>query len=241
LLSKTYSGDAGGTPWSCFQYSVSSASCPQGSGNRIGRLTNAWTQSASSGTCAAPTSGPLTKRSILCYDPMGRITNELQYTLANIANGSPYAPVYSYDLAGDLVTSTNGIGPNTAGTQTGTPFIFTNAFDAAGRLQSLASNWTTNYVTGTADVFPATLFNAQIGIATCPDSSSPEAAYSAFGGIQNAAFGIPANAAVGALTLNKSYDIRLRTTCETSSGSTVAKSTPGSATVVITGSEQSNK
>jgi len=241
LLSKAYSGDASTTPWSCYQYSESAASCPQGSGNRIGRLTNAWTQSASSGTCAAPSSGPLTKRSILCYDPMGRITSELQYTMANITSGTPYAPTYSYDLAGDLVTSTNGIGPKTVGTQTGTPFIFTNTFDAAGRLQSLASNWTTNYINGTANVFPATLFNAQTGIATCPTSSSPEAAYAAFGGLQNAAFGIPANATTGALTVNRSYDIRLRTTCETSSGNAVANSTPGTATVVITGSEQSIK
>jgi hypothetical protein len=172
---------------------------------------------------------------------MGRITSELQYTMANITSGTPYAPTYSYDLAGDLVTSTNGIGPKTVGTQTGTPFIFTNTFDAAGRLQSLASNWTTNYINGTANVFPATLFNAQTGIATCPTSSSPEAAYAAFGGLQNAAFGIAANATTGALTVNRSYDIRLRTTCETSSVNAVANSTPGTATVVITGSEQSIK
>jgi YD repeat-containing protein len=238
LYCKSYSV-ASSTPSSWYLYGLPSglSSVPNG----IGRLINAWTQSASAGVCpttpptpstGAPAAGFLTMRAIGGYDSMGRITSEQQNTLATVANGAPYALSYSYDLAGDLATSTNGIGPATTGTQAGTPFIFSNTYDGAGRLQSLASNWTTNYVTGAANILPQALFNAQTGTAACPNSSSPQAAYSAFGGLQNAVFG-------KGLVLNRSYDNRLRTTCEMDTGGIVANSTPGSATVTITGLEQS--
>jgi YD repeat-containing protein len=213
LLSKTYSDTSTSkTPWSCYQYDSSSVT------NGIGRLSNAWTQS--SGTACpttAPSTGFLNMRSILSYDPMGRIWNEKQYTLANQASGTPYNLVYTYDLAGNMLTSTSGVGPTT-------PIQFTNAYDGAGRLQTLSSNWTNN------SVFPTTLFSAQTGSAMpCPNSSS--AAYAPFGGFWNATFG-------NGLVLNRAYDNRLRTTCETDTGTGTTAATPGSATVTITGSEQ---
>jgi YD repeat-containing protein len=215
VLSKSYSNDGNSTPWSCYQYDLSSVT------NGTGRLSNAWTQSASVGTCAptAPPTGYWTMRSIKAYDPMGRLNNEFQFTPANQLSG--YNPQYTYDLAGNLITSTDGATPSP--TSPGTKLTFTNAFDNAGRLQTLTSNASnsTNY--------PGTLFSAQAGLTPC--SSSATAPYTAFGGLQNATFG-------NSLTLNRTYDLRLRTICETDTGSIVASPTNGSATVTITGSEQ---
>jgi len=207
--------------------------------NGKGRLANAWTQPAgtactgSQQTGFAPVAGQyLTLRSIAAYDAMGRIGNEQQYTPASLASGTPYSPVYQYDLAGNLLSSTSGgVGPTTTGTQTAVPFLFTNTYDSAGRLQTVGSNWTTNYATGTPNVFPATLFSAQSGQSQ-PCSNSSSATYSAFGGLMNATFG-------SGLTLNRAYDNRARTTCEMDKGIGTTPATPGSATVTITGAEQS--
>jgi YD repeat-containing protein len=235
LLSKSYAVSGTSvypTPSSCYQYDLSSVT------NGIGRLSNAWTIYGSCAT-TAPSAGYLTMRSIGAYDPMGRVLNEQQFTPASQASGTTYTPAYTYDLAGNLLTSTSGgVGPTTTGTQTITPFLFTNTFDSAGRLQTVGSNQTTNYVTGAANVFPATLFSAQTG-QNLPCSNSSSAAYSPFGGLQNAAYGISTSASNVALILNRAYDNRLRITCETDTGSIVSTPTSGSAAVTITGSEQS--
>lgn len=48
------------------------------------------------------------------------------------------------------------------------------------------------------------------------------------------------NATIGnGLTLNRVYDVRFRTTCETDTGSGLANATSGSGTVTVQGSEQS--
>jgi len=107
--------------------------------NGIGRLSNAWTQSASVGTCSTtpPTTGFWAMRSITAYDSMGRITNEQQYTPANQASGTPYAPVYTYDLAGNLLTSTSGVGPTYTNTYYGAGSI-TSQYTAFGGLANAA-------------------------------------------------------------------------------------------------------
>jgi YD repeat-containing protein len=217
LLSKSYSD--GTTPTSCYQYDSTTIA------NGKGRLANAWTQSASAACSLAAASW--TKRSILAYDALGRILKEQQCTPSNCANGAPYSPAYTYDLAGNLLSSTSGVGP----TPTSTPFIFSNTFDNAGRLHTLASNWTTNYVNGRPNIFPATLFSAQtVTSAMCPKSFTTP--YAPFGSLVNASFGT-------ALTLNRGFDQRLRTTCENDTGGNVATPTGGSVAVTITGSEQS--
>jgi hypothetical protein len=129
---------------------------------------------------------------------------------------------YKYDAAGNLLTSTSGVGPTLA-----PPITFTNTFDGAGRLQTVGSSWTNG------SVFPGTLFSpptlqGQQSSTYCTDQTDQ---YAAFGGLMNAQFG-------GGLTLNRSYDKRLRTTCENDVGSGATQATPGSATVSITGSEQ---
>jgi RHS Repeat len=218
LLSKTYSSDENKSVSSCFQYDVSSVT------NGIGRLGIEWTQSASAGVCPGtlPTSGIWSRRSILTYDAMGRITSEQQCTPYNCASGSPYAPTYTYDLAGNPIVSTNGI--------TSTPVVgtlsLTNAFNLAGWLQGVTSNWSDT-------THPTSLFSAQAGTSTLPCSSSQTSSFAPFGGLMNATYG------GGSLTLNRGYDSRLRTNCENDTGSLLKNSTNATATVTITGEEQS--
>lgn len=220
LLSKSFSNDASGTPSSCYQYDVSSFAVAPA--YLTGRLANQWTQK---GACAAapPTTGLWARRSILAYDVMGRVLKEQQCTPSNCTSGTPYSPAYTYDLAGNVITSTNGIASTPAATAN--PLTFTNAFDSAGRLQTLTSNWSDT-------THPATLFSAQTG-QTTPCQNSWSAPYAPFGGLVNAMYG-------SGLTLNRAYDKRLRTTCETDTGSIVPTPTSGSATVTITGTEQTN-
>lgn len=216
LLGKTFSD--GATPSSCYQYDSTSVT------NGIERLTSSWTQSASTGPCPviAPTTATAfwTKHSILSYDPMGRIKSEQQYTPSYRASGTPYSPVYAYDLAGSLISSTTGVGP----TPTSPPITFTNAYDGAGHLQSLTSSYTNN------SSFPSTIFSPPSAPST-PCAGAVSAQYAAFGGLANALYG-------NGLTLNRGFDNRLRTTCEVDTGSIVANPTSGSATVTITGVEQ---
>ena len=205
ISSKSYSD--GTTPLSCYQYDSSSVA------NGIGRLTNAWTQSASTTSCSTSVA-PWTKRSILAYDPMGRILNEQQCTPSNCTNGAPYSPIYSYDLAGNLLTSTSGVGPTPT-----SPITFTNTFDSSGRLHTLSSNWYNGSTSFPTTPFPTQLF------------SSPS--YAAFGGLTGAMIG-------SGLTLTRQYDAnRLWLTSETDTGIGTTPATPGSATVIISGTEQS--
>jgi YD repeat-containing protein len=216
VLSKTYSNDGNKTPSSCFQYDLSSVT------NGISRLSSEWTQSASAGACAStpPSTGLWSRRSILTYDAMGRIRSEQQCTPSNCSGGSPYAPTYSYDLEGNTTGSTNGI--------TSTPVVntlsLTNSFDQAGRQQSVVSNWADS-------THPSSLYTAQTASTEACPLSQPYP-FSPSGGLLNATFG-------AGLILNRSYDVRLRTTCETDTGSLLKNATNASAEVTMTGQEQS--
>jgi YD repeat-containing protein len=214
VLSKSYPNDPSHTPLSCSQYDASAM-------NGIGRLANTWTQRASSSSTTCSAAGAfLTKRSILAYDAMGRVSSEQQFTLANQASGTSYSPLYTYDLAGDLTSSTDGITPAPASSTSPPPcasiaggtLTFVNCYDTAGRLQSLNSNWNDQ---GT---HPPVLF------------STPT--YAAHGGLTGATYG-------NGLVLSRTYDNRLRITGEADTGSLVTSPTSGSAAVTITGAEQS--
>lgn len=224
VLSKRYASDVSATPYSCNQYDASSLA--GANANLVGRLTNQWTQRSSTGACASalPSSGVLTRRSILAYDPLGRAISEQQCTPVT-CTGTPYKPTYSYDLAGEMTTMSNGItGTPTVGTLT-----FTYGYDSTGRLQTLKSNWSDSS-------HPGTLFSAQAP-ANSPCANGTTAAaylapYTPSGSLQNAALG-------SSLTLNRTYDTRLRPTCEIDKAGVVPAATPASATILITGAEQS--
>ncbi|MGA7317474.1 MAG: hypothetical protein WBX22_26290 [Silvibacterium sp.] len=178
----------------------------------IGRLANQWTQSTACQS-TLPTSGVQTSRLILAYDPMGRVTSEQQCVLSNCVSGTtPYSLAYTYDLAGHITSYPNGI----------SSIGFTNAYDGVGRLQTITSSWDDA-------THPPTIFSAQTA-SSSPCGQTPS--YTAFGGLMNAVLG-------NGLTLSRSFDKRLRSNCETDTGSVVASPTSSSATVAITGSEQS--
>jgi len=190
LASETYTSDASGTPISCFQYDLTSIS--GAGGDLIGRLTNAWTQSAKT-SCPgaaghfAPMVGQYQSlKAILAYDAMGRETAERQCTPSN-CNTSPFSLFYSHDLAGNLTSYTNGIA-STPGSSA-QPLTFSLSFSSAGLLQNLLSNWSDK-------THPPSLF------APNPDASS-----------QYTAQGALANALVGTgLTVSKTHDSRTRVT-----------------------------
>jgi hypothetical protein len=102
---------------------------------------------------------------------------------------------------------------------------FGSQFDRAGDLLGISSNW--NDAT-----HPGSLFNAETTKASGPCAGSITPPYTAFGRLANANYG-------GILTINRGYDVRLRSTCETDTGSALGSSTNASATVTVNGMEQS--
>jgi YD repeat-containing protein len=130
LTTKWFSGQnatstaiAAATASSCYQYDTSTLAA--GSGNFVGRLTSEWTQS---GACPAsvPAAGYKTMRSILAYDPMGRVKTEQQCNLGTCTTNLPYTAASTYDLAGNELTYTNGL----------QSLSFTKTYDHAGQLQT---------------------------------------------------------------------------------------------------------
>lgn len=147
VLSKR-STDGAATPAACYQYDQSSQA--SSSANMIGRLANEWTQSATANnsTCAAtmPTSGTtlLTSKSILSYDPMGRIKTEQTCVYPTCTTTiAQYPMAYTYDLAGNITSYTNG----------NDSILYTKTYDNAGRLSS-----TTSTLTGPK--YPSPLFSS---------------------------------------------------------------------------------
>jgi YD repeat-containing protein len=189
LLSKSYSDNT--TPYSCFQYDASTTA------NSIGRLTTEWTLPRSqSGGCSG-TSGFITMRTIVAYDAMGRVLSEQQCTpnlsgpgSCTTSSSNPFALSYLYDLAGNTTAYANGVS-NVPGVGT---IAFGLQYDAAGRLEDFSSSWNPS---SSSSGNPLSLFTAD-----------PTNGYTAAGAIQNMVLG-------NSIFINKTYDIRLRTTGET--------------------------
>jgi YD repeat-containing protein len=215
MISKRYSGDTSGTPTSCFQYDTSAVA---GAGaNLLGRLTNLWTQPASAGACSPSrltSGGYITLRAALAYDAMGRPTSEQQCTPSNCTSTSPYTLSYGYDLAGNLTSYSNGLS-STPGAGNG-PLTFTQAFDEAGRLQTMTSTWTDG-------THPATLFSTP--------TAGPSFAYAPPGALINATYG-------NAITVMRNLNGQLLPTSEIDTTNGAAQAAGGSAIVTIKGTEQ---
>lgn len=210
IVAKSYSNDASGTPTSCFQYDTSAVT--GAGGNLLGRLTNEWTQHASAGACSTSmltSGGYVTLRSMLAYDAMGRLQSAQQCTPSNCTSTTPYALSYGYDLAGNLTSYSNGLS-STPGAGTG-PLTFTQQLDSAGRFQTLTSTWSDG-------THPATLFSAS--------------AYAPPGALTNGTYG-------NGISLSRSFNGQLLPTSEIDTINGAAAATGGSATVTVTGAEQS--
>lgn len=207
LLSKR-SNDSAATPAACYQYDQSSQA--GANSNMIGRLANEWTQSATANnsSCAAtmPTSVTtlLTSKSILSYDPMGRVLTEQSCVYPNCTTTTDEYPMsYTYNLMGNITSMPNG--------NPSTPITVTDEYNGADRLTSI----TDSGITGAT--FSSGLFSG--------------ATYDAAGQLTSAAYGT----GVG---VTRTYGPRLRITGETDTGNTGTSATPGTATVTITGAEQ---
>ena len=134
LLGKTYS-DA--TYPVSYTYDTSSSPSPT---NIIGRLTDEKT---------VVQGYTMTERAIDQYDVMGRIVSERQCFKGGCAGGTNYTLTHSYDLAGELVGSNNGMtGANAA--------AFVYGYDNAGRLNCVS----TGSCTQPGTLFQATAYNA---------------------------------------------------------------------------------
>jgi hypothetical protein len=116
---------------------------------------------------------------------------------------------YSYDLTGNLTCYGNGIS-STPGAGTNA-LSFSQSFDQAGRLQSVTSSWSDT-------THPASIF------------SSPS--YAPPGVLTNATYG-------NGINLVRTFNGQLLPTSETDKTNGATAATAGSATVTITGTEQS--
>jgi YD repeat-containing protein len=215
ITSKSYSNDSSGTLTSCFQYDTSAIT--GAGGNLLGHLTNQWTQKATAGACNSgllTSGGYQTLRSILSYDGVGRPLSAQQCTPSNCSSTVPYALTYGYDLAGNLTYYTNGLA-STPGAGS-SPLTFTQSFDSAGRLQNVMSTWSDSS-------HPATLFSA-------PTYAPP-------GALSSVLYGNGIN--LGRVYNNQLLPSSEIDTASSSSGSGSTVAVPGSATVTVTGVEQS--
>lgn len=195
-------------------YTYDTASVP-GAQNTIGRLTDE--KSYAGNTLVS-------ERQPYAYDPAGRLLNENQYTLAGLAKSQPYPVAFYYDLAGDLTASTDGITPPqaayTSAPCTGSPgawttLTFIRCYDTGGHLFSLSANWSDS--------------THPVWLAVAPQ-------YEAFGGPLAVGIGFTSTlSSITALTA-WGYDNRLRLTSK--AGYVAPATTGGSATVTITGAEQ---
>ena len=112
LLEKSYSD---GTPTATYNY---------GQGSAMGlTLTNTIGRRSSESTAGSNSTG-----SVFSYDPMGRVNINSQCTPQN-CSGTPFSIVYTYDLLGDVHTSTNGAA-----------VTLTNSYNAGARLTSVTSS-----------------------------------------------------------------------------------------------------
>ncbi|HSY36304.1 MAG TPA: RHS repeat-associated core domain-containing protein [Acidobacteriaceae bacterium] len=223
LISKSYVNSK--TPSVSYGYDTSAVS---GATNTVGRLTS---ETVSSGQI-------LSQRQPYGYDPMGRITEMLECTVANCA-GNPYHLAYKYDLDGNVIRSTNGIPNaaytgdptdlssqfgNTAVTFNGSPVpsvLISTGYDNVGRPIALTSSWadTGNH--------PGTLFQA-----------AGTGAYSP-AGLATAVLGYNQSTSQTTVNLVRTYDNRFRVLSEvdTSSDFVSSPATASSGTITISGVE----
>jgi len=155
----------------------------------------------------------------MSYDSMGRIVNNLQCNIG-CPNG-PFPLGYGYDLAGDMTSSSNGVG-----------VTFNQSFDAAGRPTQLTSS----LVDAT---HPATLFSSpqyspagQLTGASLGNSTTPSFTFTNRGFLQHGSVASPVQTAAatpgtGSATVSGTEQSRL------------GPSQAGSGSVTINGWDQS--
>jgi YD repeat-containing protein len=174
LKSKIYTNDPNNTPPVTMVYDSIASGV-----NTVSRLVQEYT---------GPSAAPLTQRIITQYDPVGRVQQENQCVMGSCATGG-HTLQYSYDLAGNLHTETNGV--------TSPAIALTYNYDAVNRLSSVTNNYTQDAQ------HPNTLFSAT--------SYGPV-------GLLNASLGVNSLSSVTAVTRTLTYDSRQRILTDTENG-----------------------
>jgi len=131
LTGKTYSD---GTPAVTFSYDQSTA-LGVALANTVGRKSS------------ESTAGPNSSGAVFSYDTMGRISNNSQCAPQNCSASTVFPITYTYDLLGDMLTSTNGAG-----------VTLTYAVSTATRLTTLTSSLSDSNHPGTP--FSSAHYNA---------------------------------------------------------------------------------
>jgi len=176
-----------------YTYDTSTGPSPM---NTIGRLTDA------KRTVQTVT---VTERAIDQYDPMGRVLSERQCFVGGCA-GRAYTLTHSYDVAGNVILSNNGMSNANAAT-------LGYGYDGAGRLQAATSSLNDGE-------HPEVLFQAT--------------QYSAIG-LTQASYALPSVSGTPAYSQTLSYDKRLRLTGETDAATNPTSGMPYSYAVSYDG------
>lgn len=208
LTGKVYSDS---TPSVSYSYDTSTVS---GAANTVGHMTY---EQVSRGSTA------LLQRYVYKFDPSGHLLAQLEgHCLPSNCAGVTSNPAYTYDLAGDVTSSTDGIPvPGVPSSGNSNPIQLSYGYDQVARVSGIYSNWNG----GAADPnHPGTLFQATSSVAYGPV------------GLTSAIYGI--NTANGAEVAyqTRSYDKRLRVISESDSA---VSGTSGSGSFTISGIEQS--
>jgi RHS repeat-associated protein len=248
LISKSYAVQGTNTTGSitdltdCYQYDVSVPGVADS--NPKGELTAEWQQA---GTCPAPPvasipSGAVNSRVKGNHDAMGRVGVDWQ-CLGACPTSVPAAPVpgyfvYSYNLLGNPVQSSNGIYEasvpwNESNHTNNSPFTnpsvtWKTTYDQADHIvQTVVQDQP-----GTS-VFPAATFS------TAPTLLSVGSHYDPFGHMTAVGLGIPYGSTTAPINITRAYDNRARITSELDKGADMgSEETQSLGTVEIGGTEQ---
>ena len=245
-----------GEPSACYQYNTPNSSTTDHYAR--GYLTLEWTQL---GTCPGPSSpqtsipsSSITSTAILQHDPMGRIKQEQVCPLGPCSTA--YQFNYTYDLAGSVTSSNNGLPASTSSTSA--PAIsWGETYDAANHI-SLVSVTSQPW---SDSAHPTVLFQANQNTYSTFGNSMP---YDPFGHLVNEQLGLTTSStpSVSAIGTQRIYNHMGRIVTEsdsqtlpqsqssnstgsitisgTETGPLTASATSGSASLSVTGSDGSH-
>jgi RHS repeat-associated protein len=234
VYSKAYfkGGVSTGEPSACYQYSTPISTANDKYPKEY--LTLEWTQA---GTCPGPSSpqtsiptGAITSTAILQHDPMGRIQLEQVCPLGPCATAYQFS--YSYDLAGNVTGSNNGLPASTSST-TMPAISWGETYDAANRMSLLSVTsqpWSDS-------AHPSVLFQANQNTYSTFGSSMP---YDPFGHLVNEQLGLTTSSSpsTSAISTQRAYNNMGRILTETDVQSAPQSSSSNSTgQIVISGTE----
>jgi RHS repeat-associated protein len=186
------------SPIATYAYDSSSVS---GATNDVGHMTSA---TAYNGSTVVAKTVPF------AYSVMGQLLTEQECTPVNCA-GTPYSLGYSYDLAGDLTSASNGASND--------GIVAQYSYDSVQRLNQIVAvtTWTDNN-------HPSTLLNQT--------NYGPV-------GLLSENLAIDSTTLQPAISMTRTYDSRLRTNTESDTGNNIVFPAGGAGSLTISGAVES--